>query len=345
MKICTLLFGTFVFVAHADVIVMKNGDRVTGSVVKKDAATLTIKSVHFGTVTLPWDQVDTLTTENPINAELANGQTIQGRITTANGKLEIGNQTVAPADLTALRDAAEQANYERLLNPSWLQLWAGNATIAWAGTAGNAQTSTFTIGANATRQTKVDLTSLHFNTIKSSALASGTKQDTAEAVRGGVVYNRNLSSRVFFNGFNDWEYDRFQSLDLRLVVGGGAGYHVWKREADRLDILGGFSWNRSTFDPLTQPKFTRNVGEAFWGDDFAYRFNSRINLTQEFRMFNNLSDTGQYRVNFDLGANTQLLKWLSWNIVFSDRYLSNPVQGRKTNDFLYSTGVGITFAH
>ena len=42
-----------------DVVVLKNGDRVTGTVVKKDAATLTVKSAHFGTISFPWDQVDT----------------------------------------------------------------------------------------------------------------------------------------------------------------------------------------------------------------------------------------------------------------------------------------------
>ena len=35
---------------RADQITLKNGDRVTGSIVKKDGATLSIASVHFGTV-------------------------------------------------------------------------------------------------------------------------------------------------------------------------------------------------------------------------------------------------------------------------------------------------------
>ena len=62
-------------------------------------------------------------------------------------------------------------------------------------------------------------------------------------------------------------------------------------------------------------------------------------------MFNNLSQTGQYRQNFDVGATTQVAKWLTWNLSFSDRYLSNPAPGRKPNDFLYTTGFGINFAN
>jgi hypothetical protein len=35
--------------------------------------------------------------------------------------------------------------------------------------------------------------------------------------------------------------------------------------------------------------------------------------------------------------------WLVWNLALSNRLLSNPLPGRKKNDFLYSTGLGITF--
>jgi len=49
-------------------------------------------------------------------------------------------------------------------------------------------------------------------------------------------------------------------------------------------------------------------------------------------------------MNFDTTFVTALKKWFSLQFTFSDRYLSNPVPGRKTNDVLYSTGVRLTFA-
>ena len=67
-------------------------------------------------------------------------------------------------------------------------------------------------------------------------------------------------------------------------------------------------------------------------------------LNQSFRMFNNLTTSGDYRMNFDLGATTKLSKFLTWNVGISDRFLSSPVAGRKKNDFLYQTGIGVTFA-
>ena len=49
-------------------------------------------------------------------------------------------------------------------------------------------------------------------------------------------------------------------------------------------------------------------------------------------------------VSFDTGMSTKLSKWLTWNVSLSDRYLNDPAPGRKTNDLLYTTGLGITFA-
>jgi putative salt-induced outer membrane protein YdiY len=330
--------------AFADQVVLKNGDRVTGSIVKQDGKTVTIKTVHFGVVTAPWDQVDSITADKPVNVVLKDGKTMQGTLATADGKVEVRAGTasvaVAPGDISALRDADEQKAYERLLKPGLGDLWTGTGTLGFAGTAGNARTLTFTTGVNASRVTKTDKTTLYFNAVKASAFANGRNSDTAQAVRGGISYGHDVNPRLFLSVFNDYEYDRFQNLDLRFVLGGGAGFHAVKTDKSVLDLLGGFDFNHSKFNtPLT-----RNAGEIFGGDDYSFKVNTSTALVQSFRIFDNLQDTGIYRVNFDIGISTKLSRWLTWNVSLSDRYLSRPAPGRKTNDLLYTTGLGITFA-
>jgi putative salt-induced outer membrane protein YdiY len=176
--------------------------------------------------------------------------------------------------------------------------------------------------------------------IKASARIDNESKDTAEAVRGGISYGHNVSSRLFISVFNDYEYDRFQNLDLRFVIGGGLGLHAYKSERSRLDMLAGVAYNRSSFStPLL-----RESAELYWGDEYSLKLSSATTLVQSYRMFNDLTNSGMYRVNFDLGLSTKLLKRLTWNVSLSDRYLSDPAPGRKKNDFLYTTGLGITFA-
>jgi len=330
--------------AWADEVVMKNGDRVTGAIIKQDGKTITVKTDNFGIVTAPWDKVASLKSDQPVHVVLKDGKTLVGTVAPSEGKVEITTQDtkvdVSPGEVAAIRNAGEQKAYERLLKPGLLQLWSGGGSLGWAGTEGNAQTLTFTTAFNAARVTNTDKISLYFNSIKASALINGRNASTAQAVRGGIGYNHNVSPRLFVNIFNDYEYDKFQNLDLRFVMGGGFGLHAVKNKRSVLDLLGGADYNHSSFStPLT-----RNAAEAFWGDEYTLKLMGASSLTQSFRMFNNLSDTGAYRVNLDVGVATRIKKWLSWNLALSDRYLSNPVPGRKSNDWLYTTGLGITFA-
>jgi len=323
---------------------MKNGDRISGTIIKKDGKTITIKTTEFGEVTTVWEHVESITADKPVTVVLQNGQSVQGTLATNAGKVEVNAPNakvdVAPAEITTIRNADEQRAYERLLRPGWLDLWAGTATIGLAGTSGNARTSTFTTSVTAARVTNTDKTGLYFNAIKASAFANGLTSDTAQALRGGISHDRNLGPRLFLNLFNDYEYDRFQNLDLRFVIGGGLGIHAIKNERSILDLLAGVDYNHSRF---STPEI-RNSAEIYWGDDYKLKLTGATSLIQSFRMFNNLSESGAYRVNGDIGATTKLWKWLSWNLSLSDRYLSHPAPGRKTNDFLYTTGLGISFA-
>ncbi len=274
--------------------------------------------------------------------------TMKGTLATSGATVQVvaagQTQSVAPADITAIRNADEQKTYLRLLKPGILDVWTITGNLGIAATAGNAKTFSFTLPINAVRSTNHDKTTAYFNLVRASAVVNNVSSSTANAVRGGWAYSRNLRPLLFWNFFNDYEYDRFQTLDLRIVLGSGFGYGLWKTERGRFDVVGGFGWNRESFDPA-RPRlpFVRNSGELFWGDDWAYKLNGKTSLTQSYRMFHNLTQSGEYRQNFDFGLNTKLTKWLTWSGAFSDRYLSNPAPGRKRNDVLLSTGFGFTF--
>lgn len=346
-RIGTYLVPAFIFFTgflFADQITLKNGDRVTGKIVKKDGDKVTVKGDLMGEVTLSWDSVTAVASDQPLTVVLPGGKSVLGSVRTTDGKVEVATpaavETSPLPQVSAIRNADEQRKYERHLRPGWLDLWAGYFDLSLAIARGNARTDTITTAFSATRVTRTDTTTLYFNQLYASATVNQKNSTTAQAVRGGWAYNRNLTPRLFLNTFNDYEYDLFQSLDLRFVLGGGAGFGLVKTETARLDVLGGAAYNRESFStPLT-----RNSAEAYWGDDFSYKMRPRTSLRQSFRMFNNLSDTGTYRINFDLGADTSLWKWLSWQVTASDRFLSAPVFGRQRNDILLTTGFRISFA-
>jgi hypothetical protein len=328
----------------ADQIVLKNGDTITGSIVKKDGAKLTVKSEFLGAVTMPWTAVRSVKSDDPITVVLPGGETVSGKVTTTGDSLEVatvaGPKAAPLAAIDAIRNPAEQRTWERLQNPGLLELWTGFFDTGFALARGNARTDTLTTGFNATRLTRKDKIALTFSQIYGSARVKGVTSTIASAIRGGWSYNRDVNPRIFFTTLNEYEHDGFQNLDLRFVAGLGFGVNAIKNPKTNLSFGGGVDYSRENFTNHLH----RNSAEANFGNDFVHHFSSVTNLTQASRMFVNLSDTGNYRLNFDLGGVTALKKWLGWHVTASDRFLSNPVFGRQRNDLIVSTGFRVSFA-
>jgi len=324
----------------ADQVTLKNGDRITGQILKKDGDKLTLKSELMGEVSIPWSAVTSITSGEALVVVLPGGRSVTGTVTTSGVALQVGSDSAPLAEVSAIRNADEQKQWERLEHPGLLDLWAGYVDVGLSLARGNAQTSTFTTTFNATRATRTDKLILQFNEIYASALISGKVASTAQAVRGGLDYNRNAGHRMFVDLFNQYEYDKFQDLDLRVVLGGGFGFKAIDNHRSSLDFTGGLDYDRAQFStPLT-----RNSAEGYFGDDWTYKLSKVSSLTQSFRVYPNFTSAGDYRMNFDLGAATRLRKWLSWQVTASDRFLSDPVGGRKKNDILLTTGFRVSFA-
>jgi putative salt-induced outer membrane protein YdiY len=242
-----------------------------------------------------------------------------------------------------MRNPAEQKSWERIQHPGVLQLWNGFFDLGFALVRGNARTDTLTSAMNATRITRHDKVAVSFRQIYGTARINGVTGTIANAVRGGWLYNHDITPRFFIGAFNDYEYDRFQNLDLRFVLGGSLGVNAVKTEKAILSFAGGAGYSRETFS-LPAGSLHRNSGELHFGDDFLYKLSAATSLTQSFRLFPNLSNTGEHRINFDLGGVTAIKRWLGWHVTASDRYLSNPIFGHQRNDLLISTGLRVSFA-
>jgi Protein of unknown function, DUF481 len=329
--------------AFADQVVLKNGDVITGNVVKKDGAKLTIHSEFLGDVTMPWTAVKSLKSDQPLTVVLPGGESVLGKVSTAGESLEIAtvNATrTTPLDtVSAVRNAAEEHNFERLEHPGILDLWTGFFDTGLALARGNAHTQTLTSSFNATRVTRKSKITVTATQIYSGAVVNNINSSTANSIVGGWTYNYDFTPRFFVSTLNTYAHDQFQDLRLRFVAGGGFGVNAIKSPRTSLSFSGGSDYERENFTILQ-----RNSGEANFGDTFSYKASANTTVTQDLFFFPNLTYTGQYRMNFDLSAATTIKKWLAWHITATDRYLSDPILGRLRNDIVLSTGPRFTFA-
>ena len=335
--------------ALADQITLKNGDRLTGSIQSSDAKSLVMKTEFAGTVTVAFDAITAIAADGPLYVGLKDAQTVVGAVDTVNGALAVKTQSTgtvnaAKDSVVFLRNKEQQTIFEteaaRLRNPRLVDLWTGFLDLGFATARGNASTSTFTLSSNANRATTRDKIGVYYTSIFSSNTLSGVKATTADSKRGGIAYNLNLNKRTFVFGSVDLETDQFQSLDLRFVPSGGFGYHWIATENTQVDLFGGVAYNREFFSTGLK----RSSAEALLGEELVRKLSANSSIREKLVFYPNLSDGGNYRMNFDTTLVTAVRKWFSWQFTVSDRYLSNPAPGRKKNDVLFSTGARLTFA-
>jgi putative salt-induced outer membrane protein YdiY len=344
--ICVLFFAG---ITWADQITLTNGDRVTGSVIRSDSKTLVLKTETAGDLTFKWESIAAISAPGPLYIGLAGGQMIVGSVETMNGRFSVTTQNAgvvvtSKESIQFIRNSDEQAKaqaeIDHFRNPRLVDLWVGNLDLGFAASRGNANTETLTLSTNAQRATTRDKIAVYYTSIFSSSdFSGGTTQTTANSKRGGVGYNLNLKKRAFVFGSVDLESDQFQDLDLRFTPAGGLGYHAIASMPTQFDLRVGAAADREFFST----GLNRTSAELLVGDDFLHKFSASTHVEQKLDFFTNLSDTGAYRVNFDLSAVTLIRKWFSWQFTVSDRYLSNPVPGRKKNDAIFSTGLRVSF--
>jgi len=331
----------------ADQIVLKNGDRLTGTIEKSDGKALMIKTEFAGEVTVQWPAVQEITSTQKLHVSLNNGQTVSGTVTTSDGNLAIatadaGTITEPKASVAKVFGEAEQAAYEKSQHPGLLEGWQGGANVGFGLTRGNSQTKNLAVAFTADRKGWRDKLSLYTNSIYATNDAPGaTPSTTANAVQGGIRYDHDLTPRIFAYVGADFQTDALQTLDLRSVFGGGLGWHAIKNDRTTLDLLGGINYTREKYSALP----SRSFAAVSVGEELNHKLGMNTLLTEKLYFFPNLNDTGEYRATFNFGTVTKISKWLGWQNAFGDIYVTNPPAGAKQNDILLTTGLNFSFAH
>ena len=338
-----------------DQVTLKNGDRLSGSVVKSDGKTLLLHTDAAGDVTIQFDSISEIKTDQQEHVELKGGKTAVGPVSTSNGNLEVattsGTIEASPADLKVMRNEAEQTAYEKSLHPGLMHGWNGGVNLGFSLAHGNSETENLAVGFTAVHPTEHDKITMYATAIYTTNQLADPST-VANLEQGGIRYDHDLTRRLFAFVAADFMADALQGLNLRSVGSVGLGFHAIKNDRTVLDFLfgGNFTDENYTetlpivFPPTTQ-KVIHNFGGLTLGEEFDRKLGKTTVLTETLGLFPNLTDTGQYRGTFNLGTVTKINKWLGWQNQFGDIYVSNPPMGTKKNDVLFTTGLNISFTH
>ena len=343
----------------ADQVTLKNGDRLTGTVVKSDGKTLVIHTDAAGDIELKFDAIDSIKTDKELHVGLKDGKTAVGPVTTTDGKIEIatksGNVETPTGDVTVMRNNDEQTAYDKSLHPGLMHGWQGGINVGFSVARGNSETENLALAFNAVHPTIHDKITLYASSIDTTNQLA-TPSTVANLNQGGFRYDHDLNPKLFAFGSADFMSNALQFLDLRQVYSGGFGYHAIKNDRTILDFLGGLNYTHETYSngnliaPGPPPVYdsygvTNRFVALTLGEEWDQKVGKSTAITQTVGFFPDLQQTGDYRFQFNLGTVTKLNKWLGWQNQFSDIYVSNPPASAKSNDVIFTTGLNISFTH
>jgi putative salt-induced outer membrane protein len=345
----------------ADQITLKNGDHLSGTIVKSDGKTLVLHTELLGDVTVQFASITQINTDQELHVSTSDKKTVVGPVTASDGKIEVATKTGGTVEIPAgnvvlIRNDAEQTAYEKSLHPGLLHGWNGGANVGFSLARGNSQTSNLALAINAVHATLNDKITIYTSAIETNNELA-TPSTIANLVQAGIRYDRNINARSFGFVGADFMSNALQDLDLRGVYGGGLGYHAIKSDNTTLDFLAGLNYTHETYSngppvtpPTVPPTFasygvTNKFAALTLGEELMHKAGKSTVITEKLYFYPDLSNTGEYRAEFDLGTVTKISKWLGWQNAFSDIYVSNPPEGTKQNDLILTTGLNFSFTH
>jgi putative salt-induced outer membrane protein YdiY len=345
----TVLAGLCAQAAWADVVTLKNGDRVTGKLVTVKGGKLNLKSDILGDLMIAMDKVASFSIEQPATLVVKGKTPVEGQVqlepsgdwqVTANGRPE----TVAAASVDVIMPASRYQSLVEHAPEPW-QDWKGNASLGYGLQQGNQNTKTFTTTISAVRErpetpiftphwrTNFDLTTLLSSSTENNVFVDSRTFSTN--VRPQYL----LTAVNFIFGLVQFDHISTQGLYLRQTYGGGYGRDLVKNSRTAFSVLGGLTYVHEKFYNGDWD----DSADALIGEKLGYQFSARVRLDHDFHFYPNLSSTGEYRFDTTTTLSARLAGKFSLNAGVIDLYLSTPPAGNKKNSVTFTTGIGYTF--
>jgi putative salt-induced outer membrane protein YdiY len=321
-----------------DLIVMTNGDRITGQVKRLENGLLFVEMPYIsGNVGLDWNQVDSVQSTASFQIVLNNGQRLTGNIE------KISREKANNEDFK-IREATEEiqvpstsiANIDTQKPTFWRQL-KGNIDFGYSFTSGNNQSALNADSTVTYKTTSWAATTSFDSTFGGQTDATSTNREDLQ----GLI-TRYLNRNSFVGGVYDFLHSSQQDLTLRTTLGGGYGRFLKRTTNSNLAWLGGVAYIHENFDTSTA-KPTNQSMEALVGLQYDYIRFDFGEFDSQVQIFPGLTDSGRIRVTTNNSLSIKLRNNFYLQFTFWDNFDSRPPTTARKNELGTSTGIGWSF--
>jgi len=329
--LAVLVLGLLAPIAQAarktDVVVLRNGDRITGEVQQLERGRLQLKTDDMGTLEIEWDKVASVSATAPFDIEDLDGNLYVGSLTPeADGRVHVRWH-----DTDAKLELGRIARIRRLSTSFWRRL---DGSID-AGASYTSASEIFTLDVAAS--VGIERPGFEVNLDGSANYTTQPEADDTQRANLSFGYVRRFEGGWVALLQGKLEQNRELGFDLRSSLAGGGGQYLVRTRRDRLLAGAGVSVNREK--PVNGDSTTNLEAMAVLSyDRFAYDF-PKIDVAVVLAGFTGLSNASRQRVELQANLKRELVKDFYVTLRGYESYDSEPAtEGAPTDDY------GITFA-
>jgi hypothetical protein len=314
--------------AKTDVVVLKNGDRLTGEVEQLERGRLSLSTDDMGTVGIEWDKIASVTAAAPFDVDDLRGHRYMGSL--APGP-EAGQMSISWSKWTTTVEMALLVRMRRLNKSFWRRL-DGSLDV---GASYTSASSLFKLDLSGTLG--VERPGFQVSIDGSSTYTTQPGVDETRRSNLSLTYERRFRNRWVALVQGQLEQNRELGFDLRSSLAAGGGRYFVQGRQDKL--LGGLGLSVNREVPVEGESATNvEVIALLSYDRFAYDF-PKVDVTVNLAGFASLTDGGRYRVDLDAQFKREIVKDFYATLRGYESYDSRPAtEGATRNDY------GVTFA-
>lgn len=337
---CALLLATPLFAREkTDVIVMKNGDRLTGEIKGLSAGVLYMSMEYIlGTSSVQWSRVARLESKQLFIVKTENGSVYTGTLNTTDtpvGRpLEI---TVAETSRKKVIDSSRIVKLEST-SQNFFHRFNGNVNTGIIYSKGN-QSTQYSLGSQVTYPRERWAAGADF----SSTLSSST--GAAASTRNQLnldVYRLLRWNNWFYEGLGIVLQSSEQGIIQQTTYGGGVGRFLKNSNRARISALAGFVGQNTEYQ---QNIASQRLASGLVAANLQFfRFN-KTNGDLNAVLLPVIADPSRVKFNADATYYIKLKGNLSWNVSFYGNWDSRPPDGLSGSDYGSSSGLSWTFGN
>ena len=320
--------------AKTDVVILVNGNAVTGEVKSLEFGSLRYSTDSMGTVNIDWEDIVSVTSQQALQIELTDGTRYFGEMFPAEERYFV--RIVTSSEELVIESSQIVRITPIETSERFLERLDGSFSFGIQ-TQKSSEVTTSNLAADVSYRTRKYL----FGTRINSSVTDQPSEPTKARQSVGFNYQRFRANRWFTDWFTTWEKNDELGIAGRASAGVALGRYITQTNKSQFSLAVGAQGARTNY-----------IGE----DESATEGEGRIEirylrrrLTPEtsFRftstIFPLLSDVSQYRAESDLSLRREVFEDFFIDLGVGYSYISHPPTDAEKSDYTATTSIGYSF--